>query len=313
MDKNEFELLNHIWNRQELFNKNFTTDKNPQDMTKEYSLHLITEVNSLLETINWKIHHKKDTVSVNRRDLILEWIDIYKYWLSIGLLWGITPEEFYQYFNEKSELVEQRYLQEYLPLEGKEIVIFDIDGVLSDYPKTFLNYIESEEDTKIDTELIDNLDIYKYLEGRIPTEKIKSYKDYYRKSGMIRNEKVNEGAVELTKLSKEKGYYNIMLTSRPFDTYKNLYLDTFMWLKENGFVFDALISDSKKRDKINNIAKTSRIKAVIDDDPRIVNGLLGLDSVNRIYLLHKYYNKDYNPETDKVKRVYGFEEISKEL
>jgi len=313
MDKNEFELLNHIWNRQELFNKNFTTDKNPQDMTKEYSLHLITEVNSLLETINWKIHHKKDTVSVNRRDLILEWIDIYKYWLSIGLLWGITPEEFYQYFNEKSELVEQRYLQEYLPLEDKEIVIFDIDGVLSDYPKTFLNYIASEEGTKIDTDLIDNLDIYKYLEGRVPTEKIKSYKDYYRKSGMIRSEKVNEGAVELTKLSKGKGYYNIMLTSRPFDTYKNLYLDTFMWLKENGFVFDALISDSKKRDKINNIAKTSRIKAVIDDDPRIVNGLLGLDSVNRIYLLHKYYNKDYNPVTDKVKRVYGFEEIGEEL
>lgn len=90
MDK----ILEHLWESQKDFNQNFVDfDKldfeKRQSLTKDYILHMISETNSLLEEINWKMHHKKSK-DVNRRELILEWIDVFKYWLSIGLVWGIT-------------------------------------------------------------------------------------------------------------------------------------------------------------------------------------------------------------------------------
>lgn len=325
MKRNNYDLLNHIWNRQKLFNSNFVNYEDEslkvrQEMTKEYALHLTSEITSLLEEINWKIHHKDNLISVNRTSLVLEWIDIFKYWLSIGLLWDIEPEEFYQVFDEKSDLVEQRYLQEFSDYSDREIIICDIDGVLSDYPKTFINFVNEKEkeltgkDIMINPEEISDLDLYKTLSAEclIPTSRIKKYKEEYRSEGLIRHEGVLSGAKEMIDSFKSKGYYVVLLTSRPFDKYKNLYLDTYVWLKSNGFKFDAIISDSKKRDKINKIAETSTIKAVIDDDPKIISGLIGLDSVSKIYMIDRSYNKSFNAN-DKVKRVFDYKEITKEI
>lgn len=317
------EVLNYIWSVQKEFNKNFIdyehlTSQEKQSLTKDYVLHMISESNSLLDEVNWKMHHKSDTVSINRRELILEWIDVFKYLLSIGLVWDITPEEFLQYFDEKSSLVEQRYLQEFsIKSDGQDVVICDIDGVLGDYPETFLQYVRREElkkghaDTKQLTDLskVDNYNLYKFLEGVVSTEDLKKYKSEYRKSGEIRSEKVLEGAVEFLKILKSAGYYIVLLTSRPFDKYKNLYLDTYVWLKDNGLVFDMLLNDSKKRDKIVKLASSSSsIKFIVDDDPKIVEGLLGLDGLGKIYLVDKLYNR-YFTENDKVVRVNNFSQI----
>lgn len=307
-----------MWSRQKSFNKNFVDfsrldfDKK-QEMTKEYVLHMLSEANSLLDQVNWKMHHKKES-SVKRGDLVLEIIDVWKYLLSIALIWGITPEEFYQAFDEKSSLVEQRYLQEFATLDGREIVVCDIDGVLGDYPKTFLEFVREEELARtgvlLDFSSVDvsTLDLYKYLEGVVPSNILKKYKHEYRESGRIRRESVVEGAVDFLKELKRREYYVVLLTSRPFDTYKSLYLDTYTWLVSHGFEFDALLHDSKKRDKVSRLLETSDVKFVVDDDPKLISNLEGLDRLKKLYLVDRSYNRRYVC-TGKVERVRSLNEI----
>lgn len=313
-------ILDHIWHQQKSFNRNFVDfdkmdNRSRQEMTKEYVLHVNSELVSLLEEVNWKLHHKKDSINVNRNDLLLEWIDVFKYWLSIGLLWDFTPDEFVKAFDEKSSLVEQRYLQEFSDIEGRDIVVCDIDGILSDYPVTFLENVTIMEaaagrSVDIDTDNVTNLDLYQYLEGRVSSEDLKYYKHLYRSTGAIRDEKVLEGAREFLHQMKLKGCYIVLLTSRPFDTYKSLYLDTYMWLVRNSLEFDMLLNDSKKRDKITKILQSSRIRFIVDDDPKIVLGLLGIDKLKTIYLMDRPYNRSFDCSlTRNVNRVDSFEEI----
>lgn len=310
--------LQHMWSRQESFNKNFVDldhldfDKK-QEMTKEYVLHMLSEANSLLDGVNWKLHHKKE-LSVKRGDLILEMIDVWKYLLSIALVWDVTPEEFSQAFDEKSSLVEQRYLQEFATLDGRKIAVVDIDGVLGDYPYTFLEFVRDEEEARygrapcfssID---VHTLDLYKYLEGDVSSSNLKYYKHYYRESGRIRQEKVVEGAKEFLHILRENGYYVVLLTSRPFDSYKSLYLDTYTWLISHGLEFDALLNDSKKRDKVSKLLETSDVKFVVDDDPKLIANLEGLDRLQKLYLVDRPYNRKYEC-SGKVERVSDLSEI----
>ena len=326
MGRQHFEL-HHMWNRQAKFNRNFLDLDHldfdqKQTMTKEYVLHMLSEANSLLDQVNWKMHHKKE-VSVKRSDLILEIIDVWKYLLSIAIIWDVTPEEFYKAFDEKSSLVEQRYLQEFTSISGREIVVCDIDGVIGDYPKTFLEYVKNNEEewvrydgdpshTDFLTENVSSLDLYKYLEGKVPSQRLKMYKNSYRESGAIRNEKVVEGAREFLTELTNRGYYVVLLTSRPFDTYKSLYLDTYTWLVSNEIPFNALLNDSKKRSKVSKLLETSKVKFVVDDDPKLISNLEGLDGLSRLYLMDRSYNQSYTC-TGKVRRAMSFDDILKEI
>lgn len=309
-------MLSSMWSRQRLFNRNFVnfetlTNEERQKLTKEYALLLISEVNDLLGEINWKTHHRSDSVQVKKRDLSLEIIDIWKYLVSIALVWDVTPSDFCRYFDEKSSLVEQKYIQEFSSISDKEIVICDIDGVLSDYPKTFMSFVKRqyEHDYNVPVSIpssVNSLDLYKVLD--IPSDDLRRYKHYYRESGEIRSETPIPGAVNLLSELKSQGLYVVLLTSRPFDKYKSLYLDTYMWLLSNGFEFDALLYDSKKRDVVSSLIKSSNVRFIIDDDPRIVSNLESLDGLKRLYLVDRTYNQNVKC-SDKVVRVFGYDEI----
>lgn len=316
--------LQNMWKSQKLFNSNFVdfdnlSLKDKQEFTEKYVLHLLSEANSLLDTVNWKMHHKDNAVSVNRENIMLELIDVWKYLLSIGLLWDLTPEEFCEKYFEKSKLVEQRYIQEFQNRSDKEIVICDIDGVLSDYPNNFLNYVKGQieekgiEDasTNWSTEEVPQLDVYKYLSGKVSFEFVKECKHQYRSQGESRKERVNTLAREFLRRRKEKGDYIVLLTSRPFDKYQNLYLDTFVWLENNQVPFDMLLNDSKKRDKVCSLLKTSKVKYAIDDDPQMVSNLSGLENLSKIYLIDRPYNRDA-VVSEKVEKISLEDLIEKE-
>lgn len=102
-----------LWNKQKDFNLNFF-DFNVKDvelqqkLTKEFVLHVEDEVHELLSEINWKMDQYK-TRDVNRAKLLEEWIDIFKYWLGIGNVWGFTLEDLFNEFWRKSAIVDERY------------------------------------------------------------------------------------------------------------------------------------------------------------------------------------------------------------
>jgi len=103
-------MIEGIWSDQKSFNRKFVQYSPDisyvQGVIKDYLLHLMSETDSLLNTINWKIQDlDKTDIKVNRDAALEEWIDIYKFWLSIGLMFGFTPADFYDMYWDKTRRV----------------------------------------------------------------------------------------------------------------------------------------------------------------------------------------------------------------
>jgi len=101
-----------IWSDQKAFNKRFvayTPDAQyVQGVVKNYVLHMISEINSLLNTINWKID-ATEQVKMEREKILEEWIDVFKFWLSIGHMFGFDVGDFERMYWDKSRRIEDKF------------------------------------------------------------------------------------------------------------------------------------------------------------------------------------------------------------
>jgi hypothetical protein len=92
-------ILTELWQDQLLVHS-ARMDTNPYDasleekqaFTKEYILHMIDQSTDLLQEINWKKNIGTKPIYIDK--IREQWIDVFKYWLSIGVVWGFTPSEF---------------------------------------------------------------------------------------------------------------------------------------------------------------------------------------------------------------------------
>ncbi len=105
-----------VWNKQKEFSSNFfdfnvTDIELQQKLSKEYILHITDESHEFLKEINWKMQSYRNK-PVNRKKLLEEWVDIGKFWLGLGNVWGIELDEFFREFWRKSEIVDARYEKE---------------------------------------------------------------------------------------------------------------------------------------------------------------------------------------------------------
>ena len=134
------------------FNRNFfnpeTIRDNPekfQQMNNFYCLAAHREISEALDTVPWKIHRKEHKPEV-RSNTLEELTDVFKYLMTLFQLHGFTPEEIETAYYRKSAVVEQRHLQEMVRnlQEESRIAAVDIDGVLADYPRSFVEYVNHE-------------------------------------------------------------------------------------------------------------------------------------------------------------------------
>ena len=251
------EELKKIWKKQRDFNKNFVdfdnlTLEEKQKWTKEYALHLFSEFDEVLREINWKMHRSK-SINVERQNLVEELVDVFKYWCSIIQVWDISPEEFINEFDRKSLVVEQRYKQEMQLnlLEDKNIIGIDIDGVIADYPNSFIRFIEKNTGKDLSGFVMKRYALYDDLGAYIgDKELLKELKHKYRVSGEKRYINVIPGAQETIKTLKEKGFTIVLLTARPYKKYPRIFADTIEWLNKNNIIYDAIIWDENKEERI---------------------------------------------------------------
>jgi len=99
-------IMQEIWNDQKAFSSRYFNYEPNIDILqrniKECVLLLQRESFDLLECINWKVH-SNNKIKLDYEKIKEEWIDIYKYWLTIGINLGINYEEFVDAYNKKSK------------------------------------------------------------------------------------------------------------------------------------------------------------------------------------------------------------------
>jgi len=301
--------LKKIWKRQLKFNKNFfdfdkSNIEEKQQMTKEIILHLISEADEVLNETNWKMHRKK-ALAVREDRLREEIIDVFKYWLTLAQIWKISPEDFLEEFERKSNVVEQKYKQEFdlSIIDDKNVVGIDIDGVLAEYPKGFLNFIKDETGINLNNEEIKTYNLYDAVGEIVGADKMKKLKHKFRAEGHKRNLPVIPGAQEGLKRLRDQGKTIILLSARPYKEYPRIFGDTIDWLNKNNFDFDAIIWDEEKEEKI--IKEFPNMKFMVEDNGN--NALKIAQAGYKVYLINKTYNQGAVHKN--IIRVDGWDEI----
>jgi len=261
-------ITDELWDRQRLFTEKVIgrldkpmselTDLDKIEWTRQYLLSIHAEASEVLNCMPWKKHRKTSLKDLSRGNLMIELIDVQKYLWGLMQVWGMTPEEFEQVYNDKSFEVEHRWFQEH-ELENIEnlegVSVIDIDGVLNDYPVCFFNWVEE-----------------KY--GRVMADRIthdraayEECKDDYRASGAKRTLKANRDSRDALKVLRSKGIPIVLLTDRPYMKIKRISYDTMAWLDLNEIPYDYLFW-SQGQSKTHIAKKVKSVVFVVDDKPK---------------------------------------------
>ncbi len=282
--------LNDIWEDQKDFNSNFIdfdnlTDQEKIEKTKEYTLLMIDEAMEMMRETSWKAH-RKDTSEFLMGNFKEEYIDVFKYFVSIGLIWDISPEDVLNEYKRKSEVVEQRYKQEkQINLDGK-IAGIDIDGVLADYPHYFLRYVRKNAKTDLKVEDLNDYNLYQEL--GLPIELTKQLKHDFRQSGQLANVPLIPGAKKMLDSLHKNGYNIVLLSARPYKQYKRIFADTKEWLDKNNLYHDAIIWGEDKCSKLIREFGRDSVEFFIEDNLGNANDIA---RISKVYLYNMSYNQ----------------------
>jgi len=308
MDKD----FSKIWNDQREFNDKLVDLENIENNKEEfqkwnnfYHLALMREVGEVLDTVNWKIH-RKENKDIIKSNTLEELVDCLKYWMSLCQLHGFSYEDIYEEYFRKSAVVVQRYKQELMDVikdTDDNIVGVDIDGVIADYPRSFVEYINQELGTNYDADKVKKYDIYEEL--GINTELGIKLKDKYRQSGQKRYIPVIDGAKEMLQGLRDQGYKIVLLTARPYKKYNRIFSDTMEWLETNSLVYDAIIFDEDKEERLLKEFGNNRVDFFIEDVASNANAISTLGV--KCFLVDRPYNQDASLN-DNVTRIDNIKE-----
>tara|TARA_Y100000741_G_scaffold356830_1_gene333958 strand:- start:514 stop:1050 length:537 start_codon:yes stop_codon:yes gene_type:complete len=129
----------------------------------------------------------------------------------------------------------------------------DIDGPISTYPQCWIDYINinTKSNFKSKIEAKENIGIDKY----------KELKHSYRLSDYKADLPINDNIYIVIENLQKLNYKILLMTSRPFKFYPELFKNTKNWLERNNISFDHLLQKSE-----NNIKKFPGIKFHLDDE-----------------------------------------------
>ena len=134
-------------------------------------------------------------------------------------------------------------------------LMLDIDGVLNDYPKTFINYVNDNTHN--------NFKSLQELKETLSFSEFRRLKDSYKFSDYKHKAKLREGALELVnKLNKK--YLVYIVTSRDLNEKNQLEL-TLNWLKTNNIKYDYICQSNKTLADLES-KFNEPFDLVIDDD-----------------------------------------------
>jgi uncharacterized HAD superfamily protein len=301
--------FNDLWADQYEFNKCILpckpeemTDLQKQHWTNMYALCLHKEISEALDETPFKPHRKSKNII--KSNLLEELIDIMKYWMCLAQVHGFTVNDIVEEYYRKSNVVKQRYFQEKMMSCDGKIAGIDIDGVLADYPRSFVEFVNKQLGTSYDYKKVTSYHVVESL--GLPPEECLYLKHLYRETGQKKFIPIIEGAKQFLDELKTMGYTIVLLTSRPYDKYKRIYGDTQYWLSEGKLVYDAILWDEQKGERLIKEFGKDKVQFFVDDVINFANDIS--DMGIKCFLLTKPYNEN-DELKEKVIRVNDFKDI----
>jgi uncharacterized HAD superfamily protein len=308
--------IREFWNIQKEFNKQIIDFKNENvsyktQMTKEQLLHLISEIDELLQgTGEWKIHKKFKNQNPRENVICEELVDMTKFIINIALIWNISPEKFVKEFKRKSMVNVQKFRQEEIlnSLSKREkIAVFDLDGVICNYPENWLEFLNNKFYTSYRLNDVKDLEL---IAPEIPRKEYYEAKFEFRESGLeALSPKPIKYSKKVLEYLKRNGYTIVILSSRPYRKHKRLFADTIQWLNIHKIPFDCILWDENKEERI--IKEIPNISFIVEDNPETVYKLSKIGNI-KIYILDKPYNKNISKILN-VKRIKKLTEIISDI
>lgn len=241
-------------------------------------MHLVSECDELLRASGaWKLHRRTPRLGENKRAVLLELIDIFKYTISVAQIHGFTPEQFTAAYWEKSMVVRQRYSEEFVTQLNRPTVVVDIDNVLADYVMGFLKWCEARNVLTQEDVMILGRRPYRWITPEmldVPVGEYNRLRHEFRVSGEHARLPPMPGAGKLLEWINVTLRANILLlTSRPIDLYPNLYTETLQWINNMDLPYTALWWTRDKGEILLDREVRQHILFAVDDEYRYVEQL----------------------------------------
>ncbi len=244
------------------------TPERLMEWSRTYILAAHAELSEMLETVpQWK-PHRRNPVSepFNRYAFLEEGVDVFNYLLSALLLADIDPEEFYQVWRGKLDVLEQRFLQEVTaPLvPGEPAVMLDIDGVLADYRSGLLRFYEEASGTQLPADPGEHYELEREI--GIKPEEYRQLKEDFNEQGGLRVLPRFGSARDLMIMASKLGRV-LVVSSREGDSDRRVYRDTLFWLKTTFPEYQFFLHFT--RNKSDWIRRTGvNLLAAVEDEPK---------------------------------------------
>lgn len=268
-----------IWREQLEYNQRLWEGPHPDncdEWTKDLALGLLSEVDELMRELSWKRHRNRGAVP-NRENIAQELADITKYVMCLWQAWGFHPEEVYEAVSTKTEIMEQRYNQEFTaPQPGRVVVISDLDGTIANWRAGFARWCWNRgylNDTQAKG-LPDTLDFD--LDMAVAYPDYHRWKHEFESDGGYRHLPDYADGIRFLQYARKLGCYVICITARPQEQYKRIWYDTWMWLKDKGCLPDQLLFGGVERVLLSQELCAGNHKVLLlDDDPEHLRRAVG--------------------------------------
>lgn len=296
------DVLEYLFRTQNDFSSKFIEQENlsleeKERLTQEFALALHNEVSSLVREINFK-HHASERKDIVKNSILFEGIDCFRYLLAIMNLWGFTPKDFLEAFDDKSAYLDIKYNNEQ-EWTGQPVVLVDVDDVVANFREGYAEYLNSLEGVKVDVSSSE----YYFTEG-IPREKYNPELMFqnFIEARMLRTISTDDSMIKAINNLYDNGYWIHILTARP-DWNQTCKYDTYTWLAKSGLKFHRV---SFSPEKMIWAAKSkyydsNSIFCAVDDSPKH----------SREYAKHGIKvitpKKSYNSELNNVDNVWVVE------
>lgn len=212
------------------------------------------EAGSLLDGINYR-HHR--LISREPNKILHEGIDVWWYLIGIMNLWGITPEQFVEAFEDRDLFLRVRHEKESVSWKGEPVLIVDMDDVLTNFREECTDWVREIKSGVVD----ENSNMYYNIPHQL-------YEDFVNLRKM-RTLSPNQPYVDAINELYDQGVWIHILTARPKS---NLILkyDTYAWLCRVGVKFNRVSFNPEKYLWLiqTDYFKRGRVVAAVDDSPK---------------------------------------------